>query len=143
MLDNKNLKILVISSEEYHSFFNDIFRKTNYKSVITFSQDGLEGIKEIKKNKYDIIFINTKLPYIRGELVLLTLKALKIDDIFICMIKENRKIKNNIDVNWKWGANAVIERNRNSIYYEINKIMNLVINGKNTTINEEHYYGIQ
>ncbi len=62
---DKRKKILIIEDNELNlKLFNDILKSQNYN--VDCAEDGLEGYKKIKKNKYDLIILDIQLPKLNG-----------------------------------------------------------------------------
>ncbi|MBO0410166.1 response regulator transcription factor [Enterococcus hulanensis] len=74
---------------------------------VTLAIDGLEGIKEIKKDKYDLVFLDLNLPYKSGDSILIELR--KFSNVPVIIISAKELVSTKVDL-LKLGADDYITK---------------------------------
>lgn len=70
---NKKINVLVVDDEKsMREVFCDMLEDDLYKMYT--AEDGIEAIKKVKKSKYDIVFLDVKMPHLTGYQTLLKIK---------------------------------------------------------------------
>lgn len=76
-------RILVI--EDTEDTANLIFRMLKHKFHLDLACDGIEGISQFKKNKYDIVLLDIQMPNMSGDQVLEVIMQLNPNQVVIAM----------------------------------------------------------
>lgn len=124
----KNLKILIVDDEEYNrKLLFTILKK--YHVVYTEAKTGLEAVKEMEHNDYDLVLMDARMPDLDGleaskeirKLTSVTKKNVPIIALTAAVTEEDRKECKNA------GMNGFLAKpfKENDLLREINNVLNI------------------
>lgn len=87
----KHLKVLYVEdNEKVRQESGKFFKK--FFSSLTIANNGEEGLREFKKDDYDIIFSDIKMPKMNGWEMVEQIREIK-PDVFIVMLTASRRFE--------------------------------------------------
>lgn len=107
MEENKKVKVLIIEDDSYISDMYKIkFESENFETIV--AEDGINGIKEIEKQKPDIVLLDIVMPKVDGFSVLKMIKKNEDSKDIPVVLLTNLGQKDNVERGFELGATSYI-----------------------------------
>ncbi len=107
MEENKKVKVLIIEDDSYISDMYKIkFESENFETIV--AEDGISGIKEIEKQKPDIVLLDIVMPKVDGFSVLKMIKKNEDSKDIPVVLLTNLGQKDNVERGFELGATSYI-----------------------------------